>query len=51
VELVSLRAAREDARGAGQSTVPTFLAGYARLLLTLWNGWSYALHQMNYQFT
>lgn len=47
---MSLRAAHEDARGAGQSAVTTFLAGCARLLLTLRNGWSYALHQMNYQF-
>jgi hypothetical protein len=45
-----LRAADEHARDAGQSAVTTFLGGCARLLLTLPNGWSYALRQMNYQF-
>jgi Thiamine pyrophosphate enzyme, C-terminal TPP binding domain len=44
------RAAHEHARDAGRSSVTTFLAGCARLLLTLRNGWSYALRQMNYQF-
>jgi hypothetical protein len=46
----ALCAAHEHARDAGQSAVTTFLAGCARLLLTLRNGWSYALRQMNYQF-
>jgi hypothetical protein len=48
--LMSLRATQEHARDTGQSPVTTFLAGCARLLLTLRNDWSYALRQMNYQF-
>jgi hypothetical protein len=43
-------AAHEHARDAARSAVTAFLAGCARLLLTLRNGWSYALRQMNYQF-